>query len=72
MKKRQRKTTKATKATPKTPTFDAAVLEMLNPNAAGIDVSSEDLWGVCQRIGPNSTSGSLASIRTRCRRLRTG
>lgn len=52
MKKGQRKTTKATqsskasKATPKKPTFDPAVLEMLNPNAAGIDVSSEDLW-VC-------------------------
>jgi transposase len=52
MKKEQSKTTKATKATkttkatPATPTFDPAVLEMLNPNAAGIDVSSEDLW-VC-------------------------
>lgn len=55
MKKGQRKTTKATKATKATtattaaskkPTFDPAVLEMLNPNAAGIDVSSGDLW-VC-------------------------
>jgi len=49
MKKGQRKTTKATKATKATlkkPRFDPAVLEMLNPNAAGIDVSSEDLW-VC-------------------------
>ena len=49
MKKGQHKTSKATKATkaaPKKPTFDPAILEMLNPNAAGIDVSSEDLW-VC-------------------------
>ena len=49
MKKGQRKTAKAMKATNVTPqksTFDPAVLEMLNPNTAGIDVSSEDLW-VC-------------------------
>jgi len=55
MRKGQRQTTNATNATnatkattdtPKKPTFDPAVLEMLNPNAAGIDVSSEDLW-VC-------------------------
>jgi len=52
MKKGPRKTTKVTNATnatkvaPKKPTFDPAVLEMLNPNAAGVDVSSVDLW-VC-------------------------
>jgi len=41
-KKSSKKTNQKTGTTP----FDPAILEMLNPNAAGIDVASEDLW-VC-------------------------
>lgn len=40
------KTAKPAKQSPQQLSFDPAILEMLNPNAAGIDVSSVDLW-VC-------------------------
>ncbi len=39
-------TTQTTQKSPQKLSFDPALLEMLDPNAAGIDVSSGDLW-VC-------------------------
>ena len=47
MKKERAKTTKTAS---QKPTFDPAVLEMLNPNAAGIDIASEDMWACVPAI----------------------